>query len=90
MAGPNRKPKAPKYPLGQPGSPGTRYAPSSRKQPSPTGMDPSNPSYGTMTSGGQSDPIGRAARITGMATGRNLRDGQSDLQSKAPRSFCQD
>jgi hypothetical protein len=89
MAGPNRKPKAPKYPLGQPGSPGTRYAPSSRKQPNPTGMDPSNPGYGTMTSGGQKDPASRGNSLFGSGN-RNLRDGQSDLQSKAPRQFCQD
>jgi hypothetical protein len=81
------KRKAPAGPTGQPGSPGTRYAPSSRKQPSPTGMDPANPSYGTMTSGGQSDPIGKMNSLFGSGN-RNLTDNQDQLESKVPRSFC--
>lgn len=87
MAGPNAKPKAPKYPLGTPGT-ASRYAPSSRKQPNPTGMDPANPSYGGMTSGNAKDPIGRAARVTGMTNNRNLPSGQSALTGKVKRSVC--
>ena len=84
--GPNAKPKAPKYPLGQPGSPGTRFAPSSRKAPQATGMDPTDPNYGTMTSGSGGDLQGKGAKISGV-TGRDIPSGQGNLQSKARRSF---
>jgi len=83
--GPNSKPKAPKYPLGQPGSPGTRYAASSRKQPNPTGMDPANPSYGGMTSGGQKDPIGKMNSTFGTGN-RDVPSAQNDLVSKVKRA----
>jgi hypothetical protein len=82
----NRKAKAPQYPQGQPGSPGTRYAPSSRKQPTPTGMSPSDPSYGTMTSGSGGDLVGKGSRWS--ATNRNIPDNQDQLEGKVPRSFC--
>jgi hypothetical protein len=51
-------------------------------------MDPGNPSYG-IKSNSTKDPIGKMNSLFGTGN-RNLRDGQSDLQSKAPRSFCQD
>jgi hypothetical protein len=86
MAGPNSKPKAPKYPLGQPGSPGTTFAPSSRKAPKATGMDPADPNYGTMTGGDQKDPIGKGNSLFGSGN-RNVPSGQGNLQSKASRSF---
>jgi hypothetical protein len=87
MAGPNRRIKAPKVYQGTPGKAG-RYAPSSRKQPSPTGLNPSNPAYGMKTGGGTSNPIARAARVTGTTTGRNLPSGQGNLEKKAPRQVC--
>jgi hypothetical protein len=87
MAGPNRKIKAPKVFQGTPGK-AKRFAPSSRKAPTPTGMNPSSPGYGTMTSGNAKDPIGRAARVTGTTTSRNLPSGQGNLESKAKRQVC--
>jgi hypothetical protein len=82
--GPNKKPKAPKYPLGTPGKE-KRFAGSSRRKPSPTGMDPSAPGYGTMTSGNAKDPIARAARVTGTTTSRNVPTGQDVLTKKVRR-----
>jgi len=76
----------PQYPRGTPGSPGTRYAPSSKKQPRPTGMDPANPSYGTMDSGGQTDPAGKMNSLFGTGN-RDVPSNQGELQSKANRSF---
>jgi hypothetical protein len=69
-------------------SPGNskRFAPSSRKQPKPTGMDPSAPGYGTMNSGSAVNPMARGARIGGATTtSRNVPTGQSNLVSKAKR-----
>ena len=87
MAGPNAKPKAPKYPLGTPGK-ASRFAPSSRKQPNPTGLNPSSPGYGVTNSRDTKDPIGRAARVTGASTTRDLPSGQSALTGKVKRSVC--
>lgn len=64
---------------------GKRFATSSRKAPKPTGMNPSSPGYGTMTSGGQKDPVARAARVTGTTTSRNIPTGQELLTSKVKR-----
>ena len=86
MAGPNARIKAPKVFQGTPGK-ASRYAPSSRKQPTPSGMDPSNPSYG-IKSNSTKDPIGRAARVTGMAIGTDIPSGQSALEGKVKRSVC--
>jgi hypothetical protein len=76
--------KAPKYPQGQIGTE-KRFAPSSRKQPRPTGIDPGSPGYGTMTSGNAKNPVGRAASVTGTTQSRNLPSGQKTLESKAKR-----
>jgi hypothetical protein len=77
----------PKYPTGTPGAPGTPYAPSSRKKPSPTGLNPSSPSYGMNPGSETKDPIGRSSRITGTSQSRDLPSGQGNLESKARRSF---
>lgn len=79
--------KAVTYPQGIPGAPGQRYAKSSTKIPRPTGMDPSNPNYGTLDSGGISDPVGRARSNFSWAASSDIPSGQDNLESKARRSF---
>jgi hypothetical protein len=49
-------------------------------------MDPTDPNYGTMTSGSGGDLQGKGAKISGV-TGRDIPSGQGNLQSKARRSF---
>jgi hypothetical protein len=83
------KKAVPDYQLGIPGTPGKRYSKSSTRSPIPTGMDPANPSYGTMNSGGQRDPIGRSRDIFHWAGSSDLPSGQGNLEQKAPRSFGQ-
>jgi hypothetical protein len=86
MAGPNRTRKAPAGPKEVP-TKGTRFAPSSRKAPKPTGLVPGDPGYG-IKSNSTKDPIGRAARVTGTTTSRDLPSGQSALTGKVKRSVC--
>jgi hypothetical protein len=81
-----RRIKAPKVFQGTPGKE-KRFATSSRKQPKPTGTDPGNLGYG-IKSNSTKDPIGRAARVTGTTTSRDIPSGQSNLESKAKRQVC--
>jgi hypothetical protein len=78
--------KAPAGPTGTPGAPGTRYAPSSRKQPKPTGTDPGSPGYGIKTNS-TSNPIGKANSLFGTGN-RDVPSGQGNLESKVKRSVC--
>jgi hypothetical protein len=64
-----------------------RFAPSSSKQPKPTGLDPGNPSYGIKGGGGQKNPVGRMNSMFGTGS-RNLPSGQGNLESKAKRQVC--
>jgi hypothetical protein len=83
----NRKIKAPKVFQGTPGKE-SRFAPSSRKQPKPKGTDPGKLGYGISPAPATNNPAGRAGRVTGMATSRDIPSGQGNLESKAKRQVC--